>query len=270
MPLHRLPPLRRLLPLLGVIVVGAGCQVRAEVVVDVVADGSGVVDVVVDLDADAVHEVPDHDDDGARTAEDVAALIRLEDLEAAAWRVTSPITTGDGGVRLRASKPFGTADEAEAVLAEVAGADGPLRDLRIDRSTGVGETRLTFSGIADLSGGLEAFGDDALAAVLDGEPIGEDEAEIERRFGAPLADMFSLVVRADLPGSVEGNGAGDDGTSWAPSLGGSPVAMEATAHQRDRAALVLVVVGVLSALGLVVVVVGRSLRARSVAVAPRS
>jgi hypothetical protein len=269
MPLFPPVPLRCLLPVLGALVLAAGCQVRAEVIVAAAGDGSGTVEVLVDLDADALRRVPDLDGDGARTVDDVAALVRVDDLEAAGWEVGPPATTDADGAELRAVKPFGTADEAGTVLAEVAGVDGALRDLRIERSTGLGETRLTFSGTADLSGGLEAFGDEALAAVLDGDPLGEDAAEIERRLGAPLSEMFSLVVRADLPGSVEGNGSGGDGASWAPALGGPPVPMEATARERDVAALVLVAVGVLSALGLVAVVVGRSLSARSMVVAPR-
>lgn len=260
--------LRRLAPLLGVALAAAGCQVRTEVVVSAAEDGSGSVDVVVDLDADAVERVPDADRDGERTADDVAALVRVDDLESAGWRVRPPATTDGGGVRLAATKPFGTAEEAGTVLAELAGADGPLRDLRIERSTGVAETRLTFSGTADLSGGLEAFGDPALAAALDGEPLGEDQAAIEQQLGVPLSDAFRLVVRADLPGSVDGNGSGEDGASWAPPLGGPPVSMEATGHQRDSAALVLVAVGLLSALALVVVVVRRGLRARREGVAP--
>ncbi|MFP3901706.1 MAG: hypothetical protein ACLFXM_12695, partial [Acidimicrobiia bacterium] len=82
--------LRRLAPLLGVALAAAGCQVRTEVVVSAAEDGSGSVDVVVDLDADAVERVPDADRDGERTADDVAALVRVDDLESAGWRVRPP------------------------------------------------------------------------------------------------------------------------------------------------------------------------------------
>ncbi|MGH9191805.1 MAG: VOC family protein [Acidimicrobiales bacterium] len=246
------------LPLLAALValVATACQVRTTVAVDVTEDGSGTVEVAVGLDADAVGRLPDLDDDGRSTVADVARLVRTDDLAAAGWEVSEPAAgpaADDGFVWIRATKPFGTPEEAGRVLGEITGADGPLRDLRVDRNEGFGGTRYTFEGTADLSGGLEAFGDDGLAAALEGEVLGEDAAAIEEELGQPLAEMFSLEISADLPGD-------STATAWAPALGGQPVEMAATGTVRDWWVLALAAVAVASGVGLVVLLLVRVLQ----------
>src|SRR5688572_23239087 len=99
--------LRRLLPLFAVLVAGAGCRVDTEVLVDVAEDGSGTVTVVVELDGEAVGHLPDLDGDGTTGPADLAALVRADDLTDAGWAVADPEPTGEGGLSLQASKPFG-------------------------------------------------------------------------------------------------------------------------------------------------------------------
>ena len=246
------------LVLLGALVALAAtaCQVRTTVAVDVANDGSGTVEVAVGLDADAVGRLPDLDDDGRSTVADLAGLVRTDDLAAAGWQVSDPEadpSADDGAVWIRATKPFGTPEEAGRVLGEITGSDGPLRDLRLDRDESFGGTRFTFEGTADLSGGLEAFGDEGLAAVLDGEVLGQDAAAIEQELGQPLADMFSLEISADLPG---------DSTPgvWAPVLGGPPVEMAATGTVRDWWVLGLATLAAACGLALVALLLVRVLR----------
>lgn len=248
-------PRRLLLAALSLLlVIGASaCQVRTTVTVDVDVDGSGTVEVAVGLDADAMSRLPDLDGDGTSGPADLAALVRDEDLTAAGWTVGEPAAGDDGTVVLRVSRPFGTPSEADQILAELTGPGGALRDLRVSRSESFGRTRYEFSGTADLSGGLEAFGDEGLAAALDGEPLGEDAAAIEARLGQPLAEMVTLEVTSRLAG---------DETTWSPRLGDVPVDMQAETTRYDRPVLVLALVSALCLLALAVVLVVRAARSR--------
>lgn len=253
------------LVLLGVLVVltASACQVRTTVAVDVAKDGSGKVTVAVGLDADALRRLPDLDDDGRSTTADLTRLVRTDDLAAAGWHLSEPVgSAADGGfVWIRATKPFGTPEEAGRVLGEVTGRDGPLRDLRVDRHDSVGRTRFTFEGTADLSGGLEAFGDEGLAAALEGEVLGQDPSTIEAELGRPLSEMLSLEVSADLPGDSKA-------TAWTPELGGEPVEMAATGTVRDWWVLALTAVAVACGLALAVVGVRLIRRTRAPATRP--
>ena len=261
---HRLA--RLLAPVALALVAAAGCEVRTTVDVDVAEDGSGTVEVAVGLDADAMSRIPDLDDDGVSGPADLAALLRVEDMAAAGWDVgepEAPAEGDEGGMTwVRATKPFGTPDEAVAVLSEVTGAEGALRDMSLARSTGFGSTSFDFAGTVDLSGGLEAFGDAGLAGALDGEPLGEDAAAIEQRIGQPLADAFALDLTVALPGSMDaGTGeASGDGVTWSPRLGEGAVDMAASSQQRDVVALGLAAVAVASGALLVAVLVLRLVR----------
>ena len=250
-PLARLA--RRLLPAVLAVLLVAACEVRTTVTVQVREDGSGVVEVAGGLDEDALARLPDLDDDGVSDAADLAALVRTDDLEAAGWSVASPDTDGEGRTWIRITRPFGTPAEADAILVELTGPAGALRELHLSREHSFGRTRYEFSGTADLSAGLEAFGDEGLAAALEGEPLGEDAAAIEARIGRPLADAVRLSVTASLPG-------GD--TTWSPRLGDPPVAMEADSTVVDTGVLVLVAVAAACLVAVVVLLATRALRAR--------
>jgi hypothetical protein len=241
---------RRLLLAVLAVVVVAGCQVRTEVTVTVDDDGSGEVEVAVGLDPEALARVPDLDRDGAPSADDLVALVRVDDLTAAGWtlgEISEP--DEDGFVWLAATKPFGTPEEAREVLAELTGPDGGLEDLEVTRSSSFGVARYGFSGEADLSDGLEAFGDEGLATALDGEPLGQDAAAIEQRLGAPLAEMVTLTFRVGLPGGVDDR--------WEPVLGGESVEMKADSTVYDRPALALAVIAVGCLVALAVVLLRR-------------
>jgi hypothetical protein len=257
--------LRRLLtttPLLALLaLLTAACEVRTAVDVTMAEDGSGTVEVAVGLDADALGRVPDLTDDGRSDAADLAQLLRVEDMRAAGWTVDEPAPEGSGTVWVRASKAFGTPEEAADVLSEVTGADGALRDVAFARSTGFAETSFDVSGTLDLSGGLEAFGDQGLAGALDGEALGEDAAAIEARLGQPLADAFTFDMRVSLPGEVDpGTGTAASGSTvdWSPKLGDAPVSLEASSTDRDATVLGLAVAAALAGALLVLALVARA------------
>jgi hypothetical protein len=243
----RLPRLRRALPALLVGLLAAGCQVQTAVTVHMDDDGSGTVEVAVGLDEEALAQLPDLDSSGVGDAADLTKLIRVDDLEATGWSIGEP-KAERGYTWVRATKPFGTPAEAGQILTELTGAQGGLRDLRLERSHAFGSTSYDFSGTADLSGGLEAFGDSGLAAVLDGEPLGEDVTAIEQRLGKPLSEMVKFDIAVELPGGSQ---------TWSPVLGGKAVAMASSSKVYDSTVLGLAALAVLGLVTLAAVLLVR-------------
>lgn len=174
----------------------AACQVRTEVAVDVAEDGSGVVMVSVGLDPDAMSRVPGLENE-----------LRIDDLLATGWEITGPEVEIDGYTWIRATKPFATPEQADEVLAEIAGEDGPLRDFGVTRTRSFARTDYDFEGTVDFTGGLEAFADEALVATLEGQPLGEAVEAIEERLGASLDESFSFRVAVGLPGDLTSTNA---------------------------------------------------------------
>lgn len=208
-------------------VLGAtACQVTTDVAVVMTEDGSGTVSVSVGLDGDALARVPG-----------IEAELRLDDLAATGWEITGPERDRqqDGETtRFVATKPFATPDEATTVMAEVSGPDGPFRDFRLTRDRSFATTAFGFDGTVDLGGGLESFGDDELALLLDGEPLGADERAIEAALGVPLDQAFRFRVTLELPG---------DGAAvvWEPSLADDePTVLHARSSTRRLGTLVAV------------------------------
>src|SRR5215213_7645981 len=165
---------RLLLGLAAVVLVATGCRVDATTRVEVADDGSGTVTVEVVLDQEAADRVPD-----------LAAQLRVADLRRTGWTVTGP-EAADGGVVITARKPFADPDQLADVLAEVGGPRGPVVDASLERSRSFGTTSYDFEGVLDLSRGLATFSDRQLTQLLDGLPVGQDEADLEAELGAPL------------------------------------------------------------------------------------
>ncbi len=76
--------------------------------------------------------------------------VRLGDLTAAGWKSTGWVRAKNGGAALTLTKGFARAEDAGAVVAELNGADGPLRGVRVTRSTSTFSSDWGFSGVADL------------------------------------------------------------------------------------------------------------------------
>ena len=227
--------------LLGVVLL-TGCRVQTAVEVDVRSDGSGQVRATLTLDRAAAAQVPD-----------VARHRRVDDLEAAGWRVEEPKTTEGGGVELRATKGFSSPDAATRVVDELAGANGPFRQFRLSHRRSLLKTRTAFSGTVDLSAGLEGFSDPALRERLGGPLV--DGATLEHQLGRPLGEVFTFRVRADLPGNAQTNAVGG-GEVWEPKLGETLI-LEATAERWNLARLGFAALAVVSGMALVVVLLRR-------------
>ncbi|HEX4866103.1 MAG TPA: hypothetical protein VFV32_00600 [Acidimicrobiales bacterium] len=238
--------------LLGALVLGlalSGCRLGIDVNVAVEEDGSGTVEVVVTLDPDAM----------ARIGGDLKPLMELDDLIAAGWRVEGPTKDSDGSTRVRISHPFGTADEAASVFAQIAGEDGPFQDFAVTRKTSLAETNWGFTGRVDFSGGLAAFGDAGLAAELDGQPIGQSEQEIEDQLGESLSRLIQVRVSARLPGDVSSNATtkADNGAVWQVGFGDRTVDLRAEGTERRWSTILLGAVAVVCALALVILLLVR-------------
>lgn len=234
---------------LAVLAVLGGCRLEVDLNVTVERDGSGRVEVVAALDPEALE----------RAGGDLEAVLALDDLVDAGWEVTGPTTEGDGFTRIRVGKGFGSPEAARSVLAEITGDDGPFQGFEVGRDRSFARTRWTFEGTVDLSGGLEAFGDEDLAAELDGEPIGRSVEELEEQLGATLDRLVGLRVSVRLPGEVSSNAAtrADNGAVWTLAFGRGPADLAAEGTERRTAVLVWTGIGVLAALALVVLLLVR-------------
>jgi len=198
----------RLLLAVVAVALGAGCQVRTELVIDVQDDGSGTVEVAVSLDPDAMSRVPG-----------LADELRLDDLTATGWEITGPAVEDDGYTWIRASKGFASPEQAAVILAELTGPDGPISGFAVTRDRSFARTEYGLTGVVDLTGGLEAFADEQLAVALGGVPLGESVAEIEARIGVPIDEAFTFRVAARLPGELQDTDApAREGTAvvWEP------------------------------------------------------
>ena len=228
------PRWRRLALVAGALVLLTSCRLSIAVNVDVRDDGSGVVQAIVTLDKEAA--------DRLKAA---GGALEADDLRKAGWTVTKSAT------RIVASKPFKTPSELTAVIDEVAGPRHPLRDFELTRTRTAFRTDTKFSGLVDLTAGVNAFSDDRLR-----EQTGLDLADLERRGDFIINQIFSVQVGVRLPGDVSSNAPTDaaNGAVWRPKLG-ERAALSASGSELDTRRIVFVAIAVTAGLGLVLQVV---------------
>jgi hypothetical protein len=247
-------PAARRLRLLGLVVLvvfaASACRVRTEVGVDVNDDGSGTVTIRVGLDDDAIAKNPGYEQ-----------ALRIDDLRATGWAVTGPTKDADGFTYVQVTKPFANPEEATKIFAEVSGSTGPFRDFRISRTRSFARTSTRFDGTVDFtSAGVEQFADPALAAQLDGKPLGDDIAAIEARIGDKLDKVFQFKVAVRLPGDVTSNAPGRalNGAVWEPKLSDSaPTVLTASGRSWRTGTLVAVAVAAVAGFVLLLVLLIR-------------
>jgi hypothetical protein len=236
------------------VLLASACQVDVTTTVTVAENGSGTVVVEVVLDREAFLR-----------ADDLSRQLRVDDLVEAGWEVTGPEPTPDRGRSVVAEKAFTEPAQAASILAEVTGPEGPLSGAGVARSKQFGRTEQSFEATLDLSGGIEAFSDPALSALLNDLPIGQDVATLEEELGAPLADLTSFAIVVDLPaGDVSSSGDPTIDESgerhvfrWEASLGDGPVDLRAQTGEINWAAIGLGVLALAAGLVLVVLLLHR-------------
>ncbi|MGZ8762745.1 MAG: hypothetical protein ACXW2Y_05410 [Acidimicrobiia bacterium] len=168
------------------------CRIDATVSVRVQEDGSGTVRVRVVLDPVAVRAA----ESGDATLD---GLVRLDDLPAAGWRVEPWVRRADGSAVLVVRHPFSSPEQLEAAMADLNGADGPLRAVRLERGSDPVRTTFDFRALADLAG-LESgvASDQQLAANLSAQRV--DVAGLDAALTARLRDALRMNVAVALPG----------------------------------------------------------------------
>lgn len=230
----------RLVALLVLAIVLAGCRVDTTLTVVVHEDGSGVVRVRTTLDAEAVRQA---EANGGKLED----RVRLGDLSAAGWTVAAWERKPDGTATLLLRKPFASARQLAGVVDELSGARGPVRDVALTRDSGLLTTSFDVSGVADLtqltSGVLD---DQELVARLGAERI--DLPVLDQRLSQELKDSFHLKVAVQFP----------DGTRKELSVDpGSKARIDASSSDLDatRAGLLVTAI-VLAVLAVVILVRG--------------
>lgn len=192
------------------------------------------------------------DKEAAAQAPNLAQDLRLDDLDAAGWKVKGPSRSDDGEFRVEAVKSFATPAGAGPVVEELGGPKGPFRDFRLQVERSFLETRTSVDGTVDLSGGLEGFSDEVLTQRL-GSPLGVDVATVERQLGRPLREMFRVEVGARLPGEAP--------RVVTPALG-QRVELSASAKRVNVERIAAAVVAVVAGLALLAVLLWRLLASR--------
>ena len=115
---------------------------------------------------------------------------------------------------VRATKAFSSPEQANRILAELSGPEGPFRDLHLGQQRSFFHTETDFGGEVDLSGGLSAFVDPELEERLGGA-LGFDLEALRKQYGPELGKVFRVEFIARLPGSVDSSGGQTgDGTRW--------------------------------------------------------
>ena len=141
------------------------------------------------------------------------------------------------------------------MLGEIGGNRGPILDPSLERGRTFATTTYDFTGTLDLSRGIATFSDRRLTELLDGFPIGQDQAALEAELGAPLSELTSFTFVIALP-------EGDETRTftWEAALGDDPVTMAASTEERNPLALGLAAGAALAVVLLVAVLVWRFLR----------
>jgi hypothetical protein len=216
----------------------AACQVDLTVGIQVNKDGTGSVTVAAGLDDAALARVGN-----------IGRQLRVDDLEAAGWSVTAPTRERDV-TWVRASKSFATPEEADVVLDELTGSEGPFRDFVVKVDDGTFGTDYGVDGVVDLTGGPAAFGDEELSSLLGGDPLGGTVAAVEQAEGRPVAEMVDFHVSVVLPGQ-------SDPTVYTPSFSDAdPTEISAQSSQRSSVAS-FAIWGLVALVGVIGIVVLR-------------
>ena len=186
------------------------CRVDQSVSLRVKPNGTGDVTVVVTADKDVVAKAPN-----------LATDLRTDDLVTAGWKVSKPTATKSGGLSVTLVHSFRNPAEANVVLSQVSGSKGPLHEMIVARTGKDTNSTWTLAGHLEVTGGMEAFIDDAGLQLLGSAPY---LADIEDA-GLDLGDAVGITFSAQLPGTVDATTGiqGDKGITWNIPMDGSKV-----------------------------------------------
>ena len=213
--------------ILGTLLVTTACNVGVGVDIDVAENGSGVVSVGVSLDRAASDALGD-------------LQIDLEDLALAGWEVSGPAREADNLLWLRATKPFGSAEELPSILAEVAGPD-VFRGFELRRRSEFAEQTWEVAGQIDPAAAVPEL----LDTLAFNSGLGDLVFNAVRaRGGAALTDGLLVQLRIDLPGEVV---RGADTFTWTNLSEDPPASVDLVAQHENTTAKTLRLVGLAAA-----------------------
>lgn len=251
--------LRRVVLLLLGASVLVGCRLDVDVSVVMEPDGTGVVTVVADADADLVGQI-----------DDLANELVFDDVAAGGWSIDGPTPTDTGGLTATFTHAFSSDQELANVLNSIG---PPLSDVLAGRVTEGDQTANEIRATLVLPNGFESFADAELLEAAGGLPFSDRFAAT----GTTPAEAMSFTLRLALPGEVvssTGVEVEPEVFEWEAPLDGSSTEVVASTVQRPpeggawagplaTAALVALIVWVvLSGTFIVFVIVARRKRAR--------
>ena len=237
-----------------VLLVSSACRVDTTVDIRVDDDGAGDVAVTIVADAAAVGLLTEDPTD-----------LRFGDLEQAGWTVDGPVVD-DGGITLTATKPFLSPDELGPVLGEILGDDQLITGVSLSQEhdfSPIGlrpaTTSYDFAATIDPGPDLELLGDDVLAGLLGGQPLGRSIVRVETDAGVPFEGALGLVVNVTLPAGASSDTANvvDDVATWSFVYGDQPVTIDARASVDDILPRVWALIAAIAAILFLLVVLSQ-------------
>jgi hypothetical protein len=139
--------------------------------------------------------------------------LRIDDLTAAGWLVTGPELTPDGEMTITLAHPFSTIAEANHILGQLSGPDGPFVGLVLSQQRAFAKVVTRVTGSIRTTNGVATFGDGDLLARIGGKLPYENEL-VER--GLTLDQALALRLSVTAPGKAELS----DGSASPPVGGG--------------------------------------------------
>jgi len=207
--------------LAAMVLVATSCQATAAVDLQIEPNGQGTLSLVVTADQDMVAAAPG-----------LAESLSLSDAQAAGWQVSPVAPDPQGRLQVRLWHDFDTPEEANLLLGQLSGTDGPFRGLRVARERDGGRSTWTLDGTLELVNGLSSLADAGLIQLAQAAPFQQDLAAS----GMTLDQVFLVTFRVTMPGTIDSTtGVQDVSTvQWTAPLDGSAVEVTTTSTHESR------------------------------------
>lgn len=190
------------------VLVATSCQATAAVDLQIEPNGQGTLSIVATADQDIVASAPG-----------LAESLSFADAQAAGWQVSPVAPDEQGRLQVRIWHDFDSPDEANILLAQLSGPEGPFRGLQIRRDRDGGRSTWTLDGSLELANGLSSLADAGLIQLAQAAPFQKDLAES----GLTLDQAFLVTFRVTMPGTIDSTtGVQDVSTvQWTVPLDGT-------------------------------------------------
>lgn len=199
----------------------ASCQATAAVDLEIQPNGQGTLSVVVTADQDMVAAAPG-----------LAESLSLSDAQAAGWQVSPVEPDVQGRLQVRLWHDFDTPEEANLLLGQLSGPEGPFRGMKVVRDRDGGRSTWTLTGELVLDNGLSSLADAGLIQLAQAAPFQQDLAAS----GLTLDQVFLVTFRVTMPGTIDSTtGVQDVRTvQWTAPLDGSTVEVTTQSTHESR------------------------------------